>query len=42
MYAINLKMEWMNESIYDGRGVDTSKIRTVPDREDSTDLDESG
>ena len=32
----------MNESIYDERDVDTSKIRTVPDREDSTDFGESG
>ena len=31
----------MNKSIYDGRGVDTSK-RRVPDREDSTDWGESG
>lgn len=41
MSAINLKREGMHESIYEGSGVDTSK-RRVPDREDSTDLGESG
>ena len=32
----------MNKSIHDGRGVDTSKIRTVLSVGDSTDFGESG